>query len=381
MGNKDERYLCFEGPKGDCSLADFEESLNVVFFELRKVADNKTNIVSLTLYVSDIANQQRSIWKLVEEYAMELFGAYITIIEQPPTSGAKLALIAYAIKERCDIKLHNVSDCGIAMTHSSYETIRIRTEPDHTISIDEQAKQLFPLLEKELSEVNAAIEDNTVRTWLYVRDIDCNYKKLCDARKKYFGKIGITKDTHFIASTGIEGATEKAARHYVMDSLSIKGLKKEQIKYVQAPTHLCPTFAYKTGQAYGKVGRNVTFERATEITYGDRRHIYISGTASIDKEGKILYKKNVLKQTKRTLENIEALLNSCNATMEDMDYLIVYLRDASDHRGVKNYLEKHLPDNVPYIMVRGKICNPMWQIEAEGFCSILEDNKEFSNYF
>ena len=85
---------------------------------------------------------------------------------------------------------------------------------------------------------------------------------------------------------------------------------------MSAPDYLCPTYHY-----------NVTFERATQVTYEDQSHYYISGTASIDREGNILYIGDVEKQANRTLIYINALLSKYNADLKDLKILIVYLRD------------------------------------------------------
>ena len=61
-----------------------------------------------------------------------------------------------------------------------------------------------------------------------------------------------------------------------MDTYAVKGLQPGQIQFLYAPTHLNPTYEY-----------GVTFERGTAVTYGDRKQIFISGTASIDNKGEI----------------------------------------------------------------------------------------------
>ncbi|MFN2115781.1 MAG: sugar phosphate nucleotidyltransferase, partial [Anaerolineae bacterium] len=48
----------------------------------------------------------------------------------------------------------------------------------------------------------------------------------------------------------------------------------------------------------------VTFERGIRIRFGDRSHLHISGTASIDKCGEIVHPGDILKQTERTVANI-----------------------------------------------------------------------------
>ena len=80
-----------------------------------------------------------------------------------------------------------------------------------------------------------------------------------------------------------------------MDAYSISGLLNNQISFLYAPAYLSPTHLY-----------GVTFERGVSISYRDRMHLIISGTASINKKGKILYPGNVARQLSRTLTNINA---------------------------------------------------------------------------
>ena len=63
------------------------------------------------------------------------------------------------------------------------------------------------------------------RTWIYCRDIDNNYRGLVEGRNGCFDRYGLTPESHFIASTGIEGCTELPGRLLHMDSLGIAGLE------------------------------------------------------------------------------------------------------------------------------------------------------------
>ena len=74
---------------------------------------------------------------------------------------------------------------------------------------------------------------------------------------------------------------------------------------------------------------------AIAAMYGDRRHVLISGTASINNKGEIKYPKNIVKQTERMWANIEALLEEADCTYQDVCQMIVYLRDNSDYLLVK----------------------------------------------
>ena len=125
------------------------------------------------------------------------------------------------------------------------------------------------------------------------------------------------------------------------------------MQYLQALTHLNPTYEY-----------GVTFERGTKISYGDREHLFISGTASIDCHGEVVHVGDVVAQTHRMWENVEALLHEGGAAFTDVMQMIVYLRDIADYTVVSEMFRQRFPD-VPCIITLAPVCRPAWLIEME----------------
>ena len=205
-----------------------------------------------------------------------------------------------------------------------------------------------------LSAAGGDLYNNCVRTWVFVRDIDIFYQGMVNERRALFFEQGLNGDTHFIASTGIEGTGTYLNDIVIMDAYSILGLQPEQISYLNDFGMLCSANKY-----------NVTFERGTRVSYADRAHYFISGTASVDKQGSTIHLGNILKQLDRTLENIRSLLKAGKASLSDMMYMIVYLRDLSDFDCVKERLREKFP-LVPTIFVQAAVCRPEWLIEIEG---------------
>jgi len=178
-----------------------------------------------------------------------------------------------------------------------------------------------------------------------------------DSRRELFDGNGLTQATHYIASTGIEGTSADRFDTVCMDALSLLDLQPEQTFYLNDFDRLCLTKDY-----------GVTFERGTRIAFADRMHYYISGTASIDNRGNVLHLGDVKKQTERAVENVDALLKSGGASMDDMMYLIAYLRDPADYTCVSSYLHETFPD-LPCIVVQGRVCRPEWLVELEGIAA------------
>jgi enamine deaminase RidA (YjgF/YER057c/UK114 family) len=138
-----------------------------------------------------------------------------------------------------------------------------------------------------------------------------------------------------------------------MDNYAIAGIRQEQIHYLYAPTHLNRTSDY-----------GVSFERGTYIDYADRRHVFISGTASINNKGEIMYPKDIEQQTRRMWENVEALLKEAECSYEDVTEMVVYLRDIADYDIVRSLYEERFPDK-PYVIVLAPVCRPGWLVEME----------------
>ena len=173
------------------------------------------------------------------------------------------------------------------------------------------------------------------------------------ARNEVFATQDLTKNTHFIASTGIAGRHANPKVFVQMDAYAVEGLKPEQINYLYASTHLNPTYEY-----------GVSFERGTYVDYGDRRQVFISGTASINNKGEIVHPGDVCKQTERMWENVETLLKEAECSFEHVQHLLVYLRDISDYSVVSEMFEKRFP-TIPKVYLLAPVCRPGWLVEME----------------
>lgn len=219
-----------------------------------------------------------------------------------------------------------------------------------------------------LASVDMTLENNCIRTWFYVRDIDNRYKGMVAARNEEFEKHGLTPATHYIASTGIEGSNAVPTASVTLDAIATRGLKHQQIEYLKAKTHLNATSEY-----------GVAFERGTSIVYGDRKHLIISGTASIDNKGNVVGDGDIDTQTKRMIENVESLLREGGGSAEDVAHIILYVRDISDSHYVKELIDKSYP-SVPCIVVKASVCRPAWLVEMECMAIVPAFNGDYAPY-
>ncbi|MFA5444409.1 MAG: Rid family hydrolase [Bacteroidales bacterium] len=263
----------------------------------------------------------------------------ISCIEQPPANGSQIALWIYLRDPGTDTEQY---------THY-WITERYCLAGDVT----GQTLKLLTDYEKWLLAKGCSMAENCLRTWFYIQDIDTNYAAFAKARTDYFRKIGLNEETHYIASTGIEGSNGTDSSLVTMDAYAVVGLDASRIKYLHGLSHLSPTNIY-----------GVTFERGVALTFDDRRQILISGTASIDKSGNVLHINDIQAQSLRMIENVEILLAEAEATFEDVAQIIVYLRRKEDYQLVLDLFASRFPA-IPTVIVMGKVCRPTWLIEME----------------
>ena len=110
----------------------------------------------------------------------------------------------------------------------------------------------------------------------------------------------------------------------------------------------------------------MAFERGTRIVYGDRSHYFLSGTASIDARGNIVHSGDVARQTDRTLENMNALMERSGGSLCDLKQAVVYLRDWADWETVGRRLMESPLAAVPHMMLKAPVCRPGWLVEIDG---------------
>ena len=289
------------------------------------------------VFLSDAQNQYADLTRSAL-YTEILSKAACSVIEQPPLDDSKISILIKTTDEEDNFILHS---------------IRLKEEETRGANSYIQTMLIFDKYLESIRKLGLTLRDHCVRTWIYVADIDVNYEGMVRARNDVFRSQGLTTETHFIASTGIGGFSQTRSASVAIDFLTYPKVKESDKKYLKALDNLNPTHEY-----------GVSFERGTRMTIGEKQTFFISGTASIDKYGKAMYVGDIQMQTARLLENIGALLHDGGATMNDIRYFYVYLRDPSDREVVERFLQKTYP-NIPHVLLHGKVCRPEWLVEME----------------
>jgi enamine deaminase RidA (YjgF/YER057c/UK114 family) len=290
----------------------------------------------IRFFLSDAQNQISALRGQLDQWLQTQAGSpAVSIVEQPPLDGSRIAALVRTSSEKEAYIFHS---------------LRLTEEEAAGKDSYAQSRILFGRYLDIIKPLGLELRTHCVRTWIYVRDIDSNYAGLVKARNDVFALEGLTHETHYIASTGIGGATEGRNPVVAIDFLTRPDIIESDKTYLKALSHLSPTHDY-----------GVAFERGVKLSDSQ---IFISGTASIDNKGQVLNQGNVLAQADRLLENISHLLLEGGSSIDKVPYFVIYLRDISDYKIVDAYMQERFP-TVPRITLEARVCRPSWLIEME----------------
>ena len=283
------------------------------------------NELLLRFHLSDAANQGAALRKL-------LGGRPASVTDQPPAGGSRISLEAWLVEppeRRCRI---------------------VYAPPPEGDDSFSQMYGAFDRLVRRVKSRGGSLAGNVLRTWIYCRDVDNNYSGVVRGRNRCFDEEKLTE--RYLASTGIGGGADDPRQLVAMDALVCEGEPPAQTP-LRALENLSPTALY-----------GVRFERGMRVGWRDRDWLLISGTASLDKHGNVLYVGDVAKQSRRVLENISALLAEGGAALSDVRAATVYLRDPAELAIVKKVFDAAFP-GIPLVYLRAPVCRPAWLVECE----------------
>ncbi len=367
----EEYHLCIEPGRSGTFEQQLRSLGDAYRFTLEVLKLPEDTAVLRRLFMSDCANQMALLEGSPLVQSSEENPVAISIVEQPPLPDHRVALWAYHLSTQAPLRKE---PCGTGVLVHRDQRGHLWTTGLRSLNGGSenpsygQSQDIFSRYQEELAGVSAKLQDHVIRTWLFVQNIDVNYPGMVDARRELFEDIGLTADTHFIASTGIEGRSADPRFRVLMDAYAIADVDPGQIRFLRADDHLGKTSDY-----------GVTFERGVRVDHGDRSHVFISGTASIDPKGKTLHERDVRRQVARTLLNIERLLDDAGATSDDIAQLIIYARDTGDREPILDSVLRQYP-GVPRVTVRAPVCRPNWLVEIEGIAIVEGHAPDWPDY-
>lgn len=196
---------------------------------------------------------------------------------------------------------------------------------------------------------------NIVRTWLYLDRLLDWYGPFNTVRTTFFREHGIF-DNLVPASTGI-GAANPFGAALTAGLIAVQPINDlVTIKAVESPLQ-CSARDYAS-----------SFSRAVEVAFTDHRTIYVSGTASIDAEGRSIHLDDPERQVARTMEVVTAILESSGMSWSDAVRGIAYFKDIRRHQPLYNaYCAEHGIPAFPLAISHADVCRHdlLFEIEVD----------------
>ena len=213
----------------------------------------------------------------------------------------------------------------------------------------EQTLGMFGLAEQLLQQAGMEFRD-VVRTWIHMRDIDRDYGDLNRARREFFRARGIDPVP---ASTGIGGGPVSEAHVLCLGVYAVKAGRPAVRTVMTSPT-------LNEASEYG-----ADFVRGMRIEEANKVALHVSGTASIDEQGRTAHIGDFDAQADRMFVNIAALLERQGANFGDVVSAITYLKHPTDAGSLRKKLDAAEFKGFPHALVVAPICRPDLLCETE----------------
>lgn len=286
-----------------------------------------------------------------------------TELEQPPLDEqACLEVMAQAVlPRRSTARLESVrtrSGCACAeCAHAHGLLIHLGDEARfHTGGLYgsgrnayEQTLGMFRHAEELLQQAGMEFTD-VVRTWIHLRHMERDYPALNRARREFFASRGI----HLApASTGIQGAPASATHDLCLGVYAVKSGRASGRTPMTSPT-------LNEAAEYG-----ADFARGVRMVETNKVALHVSGTASVDEQGRTAHPGDFDAQADRMLRNIAALLERQGANFDDVVSAITYLKHPGDAGRLRRKLRDAGFAGFPHALVVADICRPDLLCETE----------------
>jgi len=183
------------------------------------------------------------------------------------------------------------------------------------------------------------------------------------------GKVGFP-DSRTLSDS--EREEMEALRELCRSTGQYRGRGRVKKRTMHAPEVLNEAYNY---------ARPSSFSRGMRVEFGGVTFLFISGTASVDEEGKSVHVGDFRAQTWRTFRNITALLASEGATWHDVIRTTCFLRDIErDYRDFNEvrtqfYRELGLDPLPASTGVQARLCRDDLLVEIEAIAVFETDRK------
>jgi enamine deaminase RidA (YjgF/YER057c/UK114 family) len=233
-----------------------------------------------------------------------------------------------------------------------------------------QSEAMFRQAEKFLRAEGASYR-NVVRTWIYLSDILDWYDDFNTIRNHCYSEYGFLENTdsevqaeqiYLPASTGIEGRNPSG----LPATMDVFAIHRSPGSVIQ----IYPLYGVKQRSPfrYGSA-----FSRATVIQEPGSKLILVSGTASIDDQGKSMFLDDPAAQIQQTLNVISELVASEGATLQDLCEATVFIKRKEDFLVFQKVIEAMGVANIPSVNVLANVCRDELLFELDAAFILEKD--------
>ena len=223
-----------------------------------------------------------------------------------------------------------------------------------------QGERMFSLA-NEAVQAHGHSYAHVVRTWIYLSRILDWYGEFNRVRSDFHAGQrldGRIDGRPFPASTAIQGGS--SGEECMMDLLSVRAVEGEG---EGADVHIRPVLGSRRQRnafAYGS-----GFSRAVSLSIEDRQTIFVSGTASIDSEGRTVHGGEYEGQVIETLLSVAALIEERGGRLRDIALGTLFYKDEKMHATYRDVSHLLGLDDLPLIPVCADVCRRDLLVEIE----------------
>jgi enamine deaminase RidA (YjgF/YER057c/UK114 family) len=221
----------------------------------------------------------------------------------------------------------------------------------------EDAAAALDAAERLLAGAGFSFRD-VARTWFYLRDILDWYGPFNAVRNAAFARMGLmgaNGNGRIPASTGIAGRNPRGC-WTTLDLLAVapRGGRAAGIRRLHSTKQ-------NEATSYGSA-----FARATEVTLGEARYVFVSGTASIDDRGASAHFGNFEAQARFAIEAVRALLRGTDASLGDIRQATVFLKRRQEAPAFERIAREARLDPRLLVTTIADVCRPelLFEIDA-----------------
>lgn len=348
------------------------------------------SLVKLNIFLREIGDKQLVRAILNEKFGDSLVPATTFIAQKPCDCNKSIFIEAIAVnssnsENSIPVSVYNQGEHATIVEYSdvSLGFFGGFVPGEESVGAYARSFDAFSKMRTEV-ETNGFLFPQVFRTWLYQGHIVLEegdtqrYKELNRARSDFFygtrfmGELlpkNVQLGAIYPASTGI-GADD------VDIAMSCQALQTERDDVIVVPIeNPNQTSAFDYAEFYSP--KSPKFSRACAVSFDERCHVYVSGTASIIDQ-KTIFIGDPIGQTNQTLDNIAALISgdnlskhglpSFNANLSDLAIARVYVKKPEHLEAIQKVCKERLGD-VPVLFTYADVCRDDLLVEIEGIAS------------